>query len=88
MAENRFTFRAAVNAAVRLVKAIDDQYDDEMSEFAPSEHPAVIGDIVRRRVEALQRRTGWSLAELLNECEGRTSPGWVWNSGIAALMNG
>ncbi len=85
MAE-RIGFRAAITGAARLVKSITDQYDDPMNEFAPSECMAVIGSGIDQEVKTFQRRTGWSIAELLNEAETRTSPGWIYRSGLDMLV--
>lgn len=83
---DRIGFRAAANVAARLAKSIDDQYDDPTSEYAPSECAAAIGEVTRRQVATLQRRTGWSVAELLNEAEERTSAGWACRSGLDTLV--
>lgn len=86
MSTKRIGFRTAINSAVRLVKSISDQQDDPMNEYAPSECMAVIGDGINRQIKVFQRKTGWSIAELLNEAEGRTSPGWVYRSGLDMLV--
>ncbi len=82
----RITFRAAINGAARLVKSITDQWEDPMNEFAPSECMAVVGSGIERQIRIFQRKTGWSIAELLNEAETRTAPGWIYRSGLDMLV--
>lgn len=82
----RLAFRSALSAAVRLVKLIEDQEDDPMNEYCPSECVGAISAGVEQQVRRFQRKVGWSIAELLGEAETRTSAGWSHHSGLDSLV--